>query len=46
MENSYVVRNVTVLVVFIALVLGSAWYLTIGGAGGTGASEAKAQSTP
>lgn len=46
MENAYIIRNVTVLVVFVALVMGSVWYLTTGGAATGSAIEAKAQSTP
>ena len=43
MENSYVIRNVVVLVVFTALVLGGVWYLTGGDPSPAATVEAKAR---
>ena len=46
MGNAYIVRNMTVLAVFVALVMGGVWYLTSGGPTTGGPIEAKARSAP
>ncbi len=46
MENTYIIRNLTVLGLLVALVMGSVWYLTSGPSETGGTIEAKAQPTP